>query len=299
MSINGVINLNKRKGISSFRAVKEVMRALNASKAGHTGTLDPAAEGVLPVCIGKATRISEYLMQTKKEYIVSMYIGLETDTYDLEGEITAQKNIEEINQEDIEPVVNSFVGVFMQIPPIYSAIKVNGKKLYEYARKGERVEIKPREIEIYYVKNIVCKNTEYYGNKVIEASFTVGCSKGTYIRSLCHDIGVRLNSGCAMASLTRTATGVFKIEESYTIDEIKAAADENRLEVLLKDSGNLLELPLINLNKYQIEEYFNGRKIFIKGIEKGEYLIKSTIGETIGIGTVDENGLLKSRKRLL
>lgn len=298
MTINGVVNLNKRKGVSSFRAVREVKRALNADKAGHTGTLDPEASGVLPVCLGKSTRIADYLMKTEKEYKVRMFLGLETDTCDLEGSITGTSDVSDFSFEKLLELLNTFKGEITQVPPVYSAIKVNGRKLYDYARKGEAVEIKPRQVEIFNIENISYCNNEYEGRKVIEVSFTVGCSKGTYIRSLCRDIGEKAGFYGVMADLIRLRTGKFNINEAYTIDEIKSAYDSDNLNRILLKAEDLLEIPLLILNEEATESYLLGRKVVLTGVEPGEYLVKSYKKDTIGIGTADEGGSLKSRKRL-
>lgn len=299
MIINGVINLNKRKGISSFKAVSEVRKAVGASKAGHTGTLDPEATGVLPICLGKTTRIVDYLMKTEKEYIVRMFLGIKTDTCDLEGAVTGEKDIADLDLNDIENSIKSFIGSIMQVPPIYSAIKVNGRKLYEYALKGEEVEIKPRNIEIYYIDDFNIKKSVYKEYNVYQADFTVGCSKGTYIRSLCRDIGEKLGCYGVMAGLNRSLTGKFNLENSFTIEEITEAAENGQIDRIIILAEDLLDLPIIELDENNYDSYINGRKIVIAGKDKGEYLVKSTNGVTIGIGTVNDDESLKGRKRLL
>ncbi|MCK5758125.1 MAG: tRNA pseudouridine(55) synthase TruB [Clostridiales bacterium] len=298
MIINGVINLNKRKGISSFKAVSEVRRAVGASKAGHTGTLDPEAIGVLPICLGKTTRIADYLMKTEKEYQVKMFLGIKTETCDLEGTVIGVKDISNLDFNEIEKSIKSFSGSIMQVPPIYSAIKVRGKKLYEYALKGEEVEIKPRNVEIYYTNDINIMKSGYIDYKVFEVDFTVGCSKGTYIRSLCRDIGESLGCFGVMAGLTRSITGKFNLKNSYTIEEIIDAAENGQIESIIINAEDLLDLPIIILDDNQHDSYMNGRKVVITGLATGEYLVKSNKGETIGIGTVNDESL-KGRKRLL
>lgn len=298
MTVNGVINLNKRKGISSFKAVSEVRRAVNASKAGHTGTLDPEASGVLLVCLGKSTKIADYLMKSEKEYRVQMYLGIETDTCDLEGTVVDEKNVSSLKPTEIEKTIKSYIGGLMQVPPIYSAIKVKGRKLYEYARKGESVEIEPRKIEIYYIKDIKQHPSEFNNHKILSVEFTVGCSKGTYIRSLCRDIGENLGCKGVMAGLVRSMTAGFKIENSLTIEEIVKAAEADNLKSIIIPPEKLLDLAIVELNEEQTDSYMNGRKVVITILQKKEYLVKSHSGDTIGIGTVDENGYLKGRKRL-
>jgi len=299
MTINGVINLNKRKGISSFKAVREVRRAVGASKAGHTGTLDPEATGVLPICLGKTTRIVDYLMKTEKEYYVKMFLGIKTDTYDLEGTVIGEKDISNLDFSEIKKTIISFNGSIMQVPPIYSAIKVNGRKLYDYARKGETVEIKPRNVEIYYTNDIIIVNSAYMDYSVCEVDFTVGCSKGTYIRSLCRDIGETLGCYGLMAGLTRSITGKFNLENAYTIEDIETAVEKGQIDNIIVHADDLMDLPILILDLVQYDSYLNGRKVVMTGKEKGEYLVKSDKGETIGIGTVDDAENLKGRKRLI
>lgn len=219
----GIININKPKGYTSHDCVN-VMRSLTGIKRiGHTGTLDPMAEGVLPICIGTAARITEYLDLDFKKYKCEILLGIETDTLDIWGEIVednselAEKMIsdERISEEIIRKILKKFTGTITQIPPKYSALKVNGRKLYEYARAGEVVEIASRQV---YIKNI-----EIIGFLLEERKFVfeVTCSKGTYIRSLCKDIGEELGCGATMSALIRTASGRFSIENSIDIEELK------------------------------------------------------------------------------
>lgn len=298
MTVSGVINLNKRKGISSFKAVSEVRRAVNAEKAGHTGTLDPQASGVLPVCLGNSTKISDYLMKTEKEYKVRMYLGIETDTCDLEGAIITVKNIKELSSASINETIMSFVGGYMQTPPIYSAIKIRGKKLYEYARKGESVKIEPRKVDIYYIRDIKQTLSVYNNFEIISVEFTAGCSKGTYIRSLCRDIGYNLGCCGVMADLTRTVTGKFKIEDSHTIEDIIESVESNNLKSIIIPPEKLLDLEIVVLDEDMTDSYLNGRNVTAEGMNNKEYLVKSYSGDTIGIGIVSEDGNLKGRKRL-
>lgn len=298
MTVNGVINLNKRKGISSFKAVSEVRRAVNASKAGHAGTLDPEASGVLPVCLGKSTKISDYLMNSEKEYNVKMFLGMETDTLDLEGSVICIKNINNLEPSVIEKTILSFVGEIMQFPPMYSAIKVRGRKLYEYARKGESIEIEPRKIQIYYIRGIVQNPVKYENNELISVEFTVGCSKGTYIRSLCRDIGENLGCKGVMADLIRSISAGFKIENSLTIEDIIQAVEEDNIESIIIPPDKLLALDVVELDEEQTDSYMNGRKVLIPNLKSKEYLVKSYLGDTIGVGVVCSEGSLKGRKRL-
>ena len=204
--MDGIIIINKTKGCTSHDIVYKVKKMLN-EKVGHTGTLDPMAEGVLPILIGKGTQLSKYLINHDKKYIVELQLGTKTDTADSEGKIIEEKAVNKkgLSKENITKVLQTFIGKQEQVPPIYSAIKVNGKKLYEYARKGQKVELQPRQIEIYEIKLI-----DYSAEKQ-QIKFEVYCGKGTYIRSLCEDIATKFGTVGYMKSLKRIQVGNFKI----------------------------------------------------------------------------------------
>lgn len=184
--MDGILIVNKPKGFTSQDVVSKVKKVLNEKKAGHTGTLDPMATGVLPILLGNSTKLSKYLIEHDKIYVAKIQLGQKTDTGDVEGKVIDKKAIPEISVEKVKNVLENFLGKGQQIPPMYSAIKINGKKLYEYARNGEKVEVPPRDIEIYDIKLLEMKNTEI--------EFEVSCSKGTYIRILCEDIAERLGT---------------------------------------------------------------------------------------------------------
>ncbi|MGH4052787.1 MAG: tRNA pseudouridine(55) synthase TruB [Clostridium sp.] len=209
--MNGIINVFKPTGITSFDVVRTIRKISNVKKVGHAGTLDPEASGVLPVCIGKATKAIDYIMGDFKIYEVELKLGVTTDTYDREGKILSESEVPS-SDEEITRAINSFIGEIKQIPPMYSALKVNGKKLYELARAGIEIERQARPITIYEI-DITSLESPYI-------KFTVKCSKGTYIRSLCYDIGELLKCGGMMWNLQRTATGQFHIEDAINIDEI-------------------------------------------------------------------------------
>lgn len=214
---DGIILLNKSKGVSSFGAINHLKRIVGAKKVGHTGTLDPMAEGLIMVMVNGATKFSEDLMKRDKEYYVEMELGYETDSYDLEGTITKEFSGKiEIDDKKIEEVINSFLGKIEQIPPMYSAIKIDGKKLYDLARKGIEVERKPRKVKIISIKKI-----KILRNEKIKISFFVEVSSGTYIRSLVRDIGEKLGVFATMTRLVRTKIDQFVIEDAVTIDELE------------------------------------------------------------------------------
>ena len=284
--MNGIIIINKNQGYTSHDIVHKIKK-ISKEKVGHTGTLDPMAQGVLPILIGKATQCSKYLINHDKIYKVKLKLGIKTDTADSEGNIIEKTEIspEILNEQKILQAINSMKGKQEQIPPIYSAIKVNGKKLYEYARKGQEVEIKPRQIEIY---NINLNNIDKE-NKIIE--YTVNCSKGTYIRSLCEDIAKKLGTIGYMENLIRLKAGEFSIENSITLEEILNA--ENPYNVLEKNIITLEEFfkdkETINLNEKRLQLFLNGVNL-TEPKQDGIYKIYNN-NNFIGTGTLKEQKL--------
>lgn len=231
--INGVINVYKEVGYTSRDAVSRLTGILRQRKIGHTGTLDPAAEGVLPMCVGKATKLCELLTDHKKQYVAVMKLGIATDTEDTTGEIVEETCFlenwyeENITIDNLTKVISKFIGIQYQTPPMYSAKRVNGKRLYELAREGKVIERKPCEITVY---GIEIKNIDIINREI---TIVVDCSKGTYIRTLCKDIGGELGCKAAMKSLLRTKTGDFYLENSYKLDDIEKIVKEERLEEIL------------------------------------------------------------------
>lgn len=254
--MDGILVVNKSKGLTSNDIVKKVKKILN-TKVGHTGTLDPNATGVLPLLLGNATKISKYLINHDKEYEAVIKLGAKTTTADVEGKIIEEKEVnkEKLKKENIEEVLKSLIGKQQQIPPIYSAIKVNGKKLYEYARQGKEVEIKARNIEIYDLKllKIDSKNDEL--------TINVKCSKGTYIRSLCEDIAVKLETLGYMKELNRIQVGEFNIKDSVTIEEFKANIENKDYSNIIGIEEIFKEIPEITIKQREYEKYLNGVKI--------------------------------------
>ena len=280
--MNGVIIVNKSKGYTSHDIVAKVKK-ITGEKVGHTGTLDPLATGVLPILIGKGTLCSKYLMNHDKTYKVLLKLGIKKSTGDEEGEIIQEETVDEeiLDERNVKIVLNSFLGEQMQIPPIYSAIKVKGKKLYEYARKGQKVEIEPRKITIYAIKLLKI-------NKVSsEIQFEVSCSKGTYIRSLCEDIAQKIGTVGYMKELQRTRVGIFTIEQSVSAEDLTKETIEKymmTIEKLFKDLEN------IELNEKKLQLFLNGVKLRFD-LEEGIYKIYSN-QQFIGIGVL-KNNLLK------
>ena len=218
---DGIINVYKEKGFTSFDVVAKMRGILGQRKVGHTGTLDPAAEGVLPVCAGKGTRLCDMLTDRDKTYRATLLLGTETDTQDTTGTVLSEKSTDFLKEEEVRDAILSFVGDYEQIPPMYSALKVDGKKLYELAREGKVVERQARPVKIH---EIIIESV-----KLPEVVMTVSCSKGTYIRTLCHDIGEKLSAGGCMKELLRTRAGRFSVEDSLTLSELQALKDQGRL----------------------------------------------------------------------
>lgn len=264
--MNGIINIYKEKGYTSHDVVAIVRKTLNYEKTGHTGTLDPEAEGVLPICIGKATKIAEYITSETKRYEAEVTLGITTTTEDNTGDILEKRPVN-FDVKLIEEVVQSFKGEYIQVPPMYSAIKVNGKKLYELAREGKIIERKSRKIIIYDI-NII----EFIPNDKIKID--VICSKGTYIRTLCSDIGEKLGCGAHMSSLIRTQSGSFNLKESIKLEELKKYKDEGKLEsILFKIDDLLCNFPRIFTNENSCKSLYNGNIIYDYDINKApEYL---------------------------
>lgn len=287
---NGVLNIYKPKGFTSHDIVNKTRKIAGMKKVGHTGTLDPMAEGVLPLCLGKATRIAEYLTGEDKEYIAEITLGIATDTLDAEGEVIQECCVPELSEEIISKTINNFVGKLIQIPPIYSAIKKDGKPLYKYARAGEEMDIPGRKIEIYYIKL-----NSFHENKI---NIKVGCSKGTYIRSLARDIGEDLGSCAHLTMLLRTKSGKFIEEESVTLEKLKEEGVEKHI---ISIDEAIPEFDSLKLNKDDSKKASLGNLIYLdineysKMEDSNNVKIFAHDGSLIGIGTL-ESMLLRPKK---
>lgn len=253
--MNGVLNIYKPKGITSFDVVKCVRKLTKEKKVGHAGTLDPMACGVLPVCIGKGTKIIDYIMSNTKVYCATLKLGITTDTYDKTGKILTENKIEMVNEKEIKNAFDCFLGEINQIPPMYSALKKNGKKLYELARQGIEIERSARPITIYSIE-ILNIDLPYI-------KFKVKCSKGTYIRSLCYDIGNVLKCGATMWELERLQTGPFKFENSI---ELSNLTSENVKSNLISIEDVLCKYDNLNVNEKMLNLLKNGVTIRDKGL---------------------------------
>ena len=235
--MDGIINVYKEKGFTSHDVVAKLRGILRMKKIGHTGTLDPAAEGVLPVCLGKGTRLCDMLTDKTKTYRAVLLLGQETDTQDTTGVVQAEYPVH-VTEEEVRKAIVSFLGDYMQIPPMYSALKVNGKKLYELARQGKEVERQARPVQILDI--------QIESIDLPRATFFVTCSKGTYIRPLCYDIGRKLGCGGCMESLLRTRVDRFELKDSLTLSQIEKLRDEGRVEeAVVPVEGVFLKLPAL------------------------------------------------------
>lgn len=277
----GFLNIYKPEGMTSHDVVARLRRITKIKQIGHTGTLDPFATGVLPVCIGKATRLIEYL-EDDKEYIATVQFGAETDTYDCDGQIT-QKYFITAAEDSIQEALKSFEGEIEQYPPIYSAIKVKGKKLYEYARQGQDVEIEPRRVNISKIKLL-----DFDAEKQI-AKIVVACSKGTYIRSIAHDLGQKLSCGGYLIALERIKAGCFTVDNSVKLDDLQDISD---VSSNLINPLNVLSLPVYNLNDSEKERVSHGMALKNNGFENLHIVILVYGGKIYAIGYVKDNQIL-------
>lgn len=271
--MNGIINLYKPLGITSHGAVNRVRRIFGIKKVGHTGTLDPEADGVLPICVGKGTKLSGLLTDSDKAYRAVLRLGLVTDTQDAQGKVLVQ-NAVHISEDKFLEAVKLFIGEISQVPPMYSAIKQNGKKLYELARQGIEVPRQPRQVTIHDIEI-----SEFDGEQAV---LQVSCSKGTYIRTLCHDIGQKLGCGAIMQQLTRTASGRFRLEESISLEQL----EEMKEKALVPVDQMFLDYPAYVADAEQEKRFRNGCTVPIPGVEIGKiYRVYSPDNEFLCLST--------------
>ncbi len=257
--LKGIIPLLKPPGFTSHDCVNKLRRLLQMKRIGHTGTLDPSVTGVLPLCIGQATRVVEYLQDLPKEYVGTIVIGRSTTTEDADGEMIEEKQVEpNLSELKIEETLNSFMGKIEQIPPMYSAVKVNGVRLHQLARLGKEVERKAREVQIYEIETLSMSLKQDFP----EITFRVKCSKGTYIRTLCVDIGKKLGYPAHMKLLQRTETGPFKLKDCFTFEQIEEAVKESQVAQLVKPMDwALLQFPSWTVDEESIPHVLNGKKM--------------------------------------
>lgn len=284
--MNGLFNIYKPTGMTSHDVVAKMRKIMQTKTVGHTGTLDPNATGVLVVAVGNATKVIEYMESDDKIYKAELTLGVTTDTEDIWGNIIREYDLAGFNLENekIYDVINSFIGKQIQIPPMYSALKVNGKKLYELAREGKEVERVGREIEIFSISDINRRE-----NKI---EFTVHCSKGTYIRTLCKDIGEKLGCGAVMSKLERIKAGKFSVENSVALEELEANPERYCIDI----ESVLEKFPVVELNENEAKMYVNGVRFAKKGFINGMYRVY--IGKKLyGICEIF-NDTLKSVKKI-
>lgn len=293
-NISGILILDKPAGLSSNGALQHVKRLFNANKAGHTGNLDVPATGLLPICLGEATKVSAYLLDSNKTYRARCKLGVITTTADAIGEVIETKDVPELSKSDIEKVFEKFIGDIEQVPPMYSALKQDGKRLYELAYKGIEVEREARNITIYSIKLVNLENDEF--------EIEVSCSKGTYIRTLAEDIGKELGCGAHILTLRRLEAGPFKEEQMITPEKLQHVAEsgmEKLDELLLPMDIALNDLPQVRLSEDVSYYLRQGQAVTFSGLpESGRLRVYDQTNVFIGIGEVAEDGRL-APKRLI
>lgn len=284
--MNGIILVDKPRGFTSHDVVAKLRGILRQRRIGHSGTLDPMATGLLVVFVGRATRAVQFAENHEKEYIAGLRLGLVTDTQDITGSVLSESG-EHAQETELLEILPEFMGEQSQIPPMYSAIKVEGKKLYELARKGIEAERKPRKITI--------KTLELVGREEDDFILRVVCSKGTYIRTLCHDIGQRLGTGAVLSSLRRTAAGGLSVNDAYTLEEINTLAQAGRLEEVIRPVDSLFyEYPAVTLTQEQKNRCLVGNSFAFAG-EDGSYRAYDAEGNFLMLALV-EKGQMRTIK---
>ncbi|MBQ8297757.1 MAG: tRNA pseudouridine(55) synthase TruB [Ruminococcus sp.] len=296
--MNGILCVNKPQDFTSFDVVAKLRGILKMKRLGHGGTLDPMATGVLPVFVGNATKACDIMPDNSKSYRAAFRLGCTSDTQDVTGKILTQSDMS-VSEQDILAVIPQFTGKIMQLPPMYSAVQVNGKRLYDLARQGIEVERTPREIEIDALR------LEEYNPEAREGKLYISCSKGTYIRTIISDIGEKLGCGGIMTSLVRLSSGGFNLGDCYTFEQIQQARDEDRLEELILPIERVFEkLPKLRLGEVQTRMYRNGVKLDLSRIynikdSEDSYAVYGSDGAFIGTALADrENGILRVGKNL-
>ncbi|MCS7215728.1 MAG: tRNA pseudouridine(55) synthase TruB [Thermodesulfovibrio sp.] len=298
--MNAVVVLNKPEGFTSQEAVNKVKKILKAKKAGHAGTLDPIATGILLICTNEATKITPFLMELEKEYVFTSQFGISTDTYDIEGKIIKTTENFQLDRTKLEEILKKFTGEIMQIPPMYSAVKVEGKPLYKLARKGIEIERKPKKVIVHLI------NIESFEPPFV--TFRVVCSKGTYVRSLCNDIGEELGMGAHIVKLTRTRVGEFRIEDSVGLEELKIPLSYNfatstfslpHQKGILSIDKALYFLPSVKIQDSIVQRFLNGNSIKIPSgiVPSGWVKVKDSRDKILGIGY--GNGVIIKPERII
>ncbi|MDB4832190.1 tRNA pseudouridine(55) synthase TruB [Methylophilaceae bacterium] len=286
--VNGVVLVDKPLGYSSNQTLALVKKYFNPKKAGHTGTLDPLATGLLPVCLGEATKFSSFLLESDKSYDASIKLGFISTTGDLEGEIEPTKIKNFPTLEEVQKVINSFLGYQEQLPPMFSALKFKGKPLYEYARKGENIDRKKRKI------NITSLKIKEYKDNIIHIN--VSCSKGTYIRVLANDIGASLKTGGYLVGLRRLAIGKITIKEAVNINLIEEMNAQSRKDLIHPIDTLIREFGKITLEEKDVKAIKEGRTLLLKNYGEGIYRLYANEDIFLGLGSLDLYGYLKAKR---
>ena len=274
---NGIVNIYKEAGFTSHDVVAKLRGILKQKKIGHTGTLDPDAVGVLPVCLGNATKLCDMLTDKSKEYEACMLLGVSTDTQDISGTVLEERKVQ-VTEQQVREAILGFIGAYDQIPPMYSAIKVNGKKLYELAREGKEIERQPRRVEI--------SDIEILSIKLPEVVFRVGCSKGTYIRTLCVDIGEKLGCLATMKSLKRTRVDSFRIEDALTLAEVEQLMADEKMEAhIVSTDAVFMEYKSATIKPEHSKALANGNQLFLNQVTMDDLALNP--GEMVRV--YDEN----------
>jgi tRNA pseudouridine55 synthase len=287
-AVSGVLLLDKPYGFSSNQALQKVKWLYQAQKAGHTGTLDPLATGVLPICLGEATKFAQHLTDENKTYVATVKFGVTTTTGDKEGDVVSEVACQ-LSRAEIERVLPQFLGSITQVPPMYSALKVNGKPLYEYARNGIELERAPRQVSIHALRVLACAENS--------AEIEVCCSKGTYIRTLGEDIGKALNVGAHLTALRRTATATYQIAETVTIEALEQMSIEQRDALLLPVDSAIQILPKVELHQDAAYYFKQGNPVWLAGvIPAGDLRIYSASGLFLGVGQQQRDGRIAPKR---
>ena len=294
-AVDGLLLLNKPPGMTSNRALQAVKRLLNAKKAGHTGSLDPAATGMLPLCFGEATKVCAYLLNADKTYRVTAQLGTATNTADSDGQAIATASIPELSADDWNVILQTFVGESLQIPPMYSALKKDGKRLYEFARKGETVEREPRPITIHEIRLL-----EYAGSRLV---FRVACSKGTYIRTLVEDMARRAGTVAHTGRLHRETVGHFRSEDMLDLAAVEALAEDGQpvlREQLLPPDVALADFPPVSLDESEGARFSGGQAVAVAEESRTGLARVYGVGQQfLGVGELAGNGQLAPRRIFL
>lgn len=287
-AVSGVLLLDKPYGFSSNQALQKVKWLYQAQKAGHTGTLDPLATGVLPICLGEATKFAQHLTDENKTYVATVKFGVTTTTGDKEGDVVSEVACQ-LSRAEIERVLPQFLGSITQVPPMYSALKVNGKPLYEYARNGIELERAPRQVSIHALRVLACAENS--------AEIEVCCSKGTYIRTLGEDIGKALNVGAHLTALRRTATATYQIAETVTIEALEQMSIEQRDALLLPVDSAIQILPKVELHEDAAYYFKQGNPVWLAGvIPAGDLRIYTASGLFLGVGQQQRDGRIAPKR---